>query len=124
MAEFTRVNGSGFYGLDTMYSTSQIDVYLVTPGVDVSAEASVVEGAIEAMVREVSPLMYYVAADGLTMHIVTDNHHNDAATLQARIRNLGATVGPNDVDLSGATVALGNQITVAAAGTGPVQTGD
>ena len=47
MAEFTRVNGSGFYGLDTMYSTSQIDVYLVTPGVDVSAEASVVEGAID-----------------------------------------------------------------------------
>jgi len=124
MAEFARVNGSTFYAVDTLYSVSQMDAYLITPGVDISLEVGV-GGAIEQIIQEVAPLMYFVAANGLSVHVVMDNHHNNAATLQARIRNIGATAGlASDINLTGATVALANQMTFAAGGTGPVQTGD
>lgn len=125
MAEFTRVSGAGFYDAGTLYSTSQIDAYLITvkntggTAQDISAETGV-EEVIEYIMREISPLMYFVTDDNSgTVHVITDNHHNSAATLQARIRNMGTV---NSIDISGTEVALGGAIAVT--GGTPVQTGD
>lgn len=125
MAEFTRVSGAGFYEAGTLYSTSQIDAYLITvKNTDGNAQdlrtEDGVEEVIEYLMREISPLMYFVTDDNSgTVHVITDNHHNDAATLQARIRNMGTV---NSIDISGTDVALGGAIAVT--GGDPVQTGD
>ena len=47
-----------------------------------------------------------------TISIITDISAN-AADLQAKIRALGTAVGPNDIDVSGTTVADGTSVTVA-----------
>lgn len=125
MAEFQRVNGSEFFEAGTLYSTSQIDTYLITvknnggTAQDLRSQDGI-DGVIEYVMREISPLMYFVTnSTAGTVHVVTDNHHNGAETLQTRLRNL-ATV--NGVDVSGTTVELGGAIAVTP-GT-PVQTGD
>lgn len=128
MASFTRVNGAGFTSVGTLYSTSQIDAYLITikndsdAAVDLRADDGTVEGKVEQLMREISPLMYYVD-DGAagTVHVIVDNHAMDAASLQARVRAIFGAAGTNG-SLNDSTVALGGQITVVA-GT-PVQTGD
>jgi len=47
-----------------------------------------------------------------TMQIVTDVSLS-AADVQTRIRNLGTAVGPNDLDVTGTTVADAASITIA-----------
>jgi hypothetical protein len=123
MAVFTRVNGAGFTSVGVLYSTSQLDAYKLTirsssnednTAVDLRADDGTVEGKLEQLLREISPLMYY-ADDANTgvVHVVVDNHANTAASLTAR---LGAIFGTDSV------AELGGQIAVTA-GT-PVQTGD
>lgn len=125
MAEFERINGSEFFEAGTLYSTSQIDTYKITvknaggTAQDLRTQNGI-DGVIEYVMREISPLMYFVTNDTSgTIHIVTDNHHNGAETLQIRLRNLETV---NTVDVSGTEVELGGAIAVTP-GT-PVQTGD
>ncbi len=47
------------------------------------------------------------------MSVVMDGHSVTAASLQARLRELGATAGPNDYDASGATVTAATTFVVA-----------
>lgn len=128
MASFTRVNGAGFTSVGVLYSTSQLDAYLITikddsdTAIDLRADDGTVEGKVEQLMREISPLMYYVTdADTGLVHVIVDNHANTAASLQSRVRNIFGAAGTNG-SLNDSTVALGGQITVVA-GT-PVQTGD
>ena len=44
---------------------------------------------------------------------IRDSHGVDAASMQARIRALGSTAGPNNYDFSGATVGAAASLTVA-----------
>ena len=113
MAGVTRVNGFGNY-LTTggLRSTAQLKAYVIDAGADLRSEDDGAEEAVEALMREVSPLMYDIVNDANgKVHVIVDGHHGDATVLQARIRHLG-TVGGNDYDFSGATVTLGANIVV------------
>jgi hypothetical protein len=117
MAEFARVNGLACT-VGTMYSLNA-KAFLVTvknaaaSAQDLRAEDDAVDEAVEMIVKELNPLMFFVTNSSAgTMHIVTDVSLS-AADLQTRIRNLGTTVGPNDIDVTGTTVADAASITVA-----------
>ena len=117
MAEFARVNGLACT-VGTLY-TLNAKAFLVTvknvsaSARDLRAEDDAVDEAVEMIVKELNPLMFFVTDSGAgTMHIVTDVSLS-AADIQSRIRNLGTTVGPNDVDVTGTTVTAGTSITVA-----------
>jgi len=104
MAEFARVNGFDSYAQGTVYSTNQLKAFLIDAQAALTTEDDAANEAMELIITEVAPLMYYSAATAQTITVVVDGHAVDAASLQARIRNLGSTAGPNDFDLSGATV--------------------
>lgn len=104
MATFDRVSGFGNYEQGTVQTVVQLKAFLIDAQSNLAAEDDGAEEAMEAILREVGPLMYYSAAAASTITVIVDGHAVDAATLQARIRNMGATVGPNDFDLSAATV--------------------
>ena len=81
--------------------------------IDLRAEDDAVGEAAEVVLGEISPLMYLVTNSAAgTISIITDISAN-AADLQAKIRALGTAVGPNDIDVSGTTVADGTSVTVA-----------
>ena len=72
--------------------------------IDLRAEDDTYDEAVEAIVMEINPLAFFVA-DGTagTIMMVADVSHT-AAGLQGLIRNLGTTVGTNNIDVSGTTV--------------------
>jgi len=113
MATFARVNGFGEYAQGTIYSTNQHKAFLIDAQAALTTEDDGAEEAMEAIIREVQPLMYFSAGSAQTITVIVDGHSVDAATLQARIRNMGATVGPNDFDLSAATVVAASSLTAA-----------
>jgi hypothetical protein len=115
MSATTRYNGSyGNFSTGTLRSVYQQKAFVIDCGGDLQAQdadaAGEVDQAVEAVIREVQPLMYFTpsASDGL-IHVIVDGHAVDAATLQARIRAMGTV---NSYDLSGATVTLGTSIVV------------
>jgi hypothetical protein len=131
MSATTRVNGStvvnssgtviGNYKTGTIFSVSQQQAFIITvknvsaTAQDLQAEDADVVGevdqAVEHIIREVQPLMYFVTSSSAgTISVIVDGHAVDAATLQARIRALGTV---NSIDVSGTTVVLGSTLTVA-----------
>ena len=119
MAGFTRVNGAGFSSVGTLYATAQHKAYVVAikddsdGAIDLRSDDGVVEGKLEQFLREVSPLMYYAAnANTGVVHIIVDGHHNDAASLQKRVRAIFGAAGTNGA-ANDSTVTLGTAITVA-----------
>jgi hypothetical protein len=117
MAEVTRVNGLACTA-GTLYSLNA-KAFLVTvknaaaSARDLRAEDDAVDEAVEMIVKELNPLMFFVTNSSAgTMHIVTDVSLS-AADAQTRIRNLGTAVGPNDLDVTGTTVADAASITIA-----------
>ena len=136
-----RIHGSTKYVANTLYSVNQTAAYLIqvfeddgsTPVVltaqDGGDGTTGVSGQlVEAIVREVQPLMYMAAPSGDTnaIYVIVDGHAVNAATLQARIRQLGAISGDQrnfvssdgdgtttTLDIGGTTVTLGTAITVA-----------
>ena len=48
-----------------------------------------------------------------TATLLVDGSQHDAASLQAVLRGLGTAVGPNDIDMSGTTVAAASTLTAA-----------
>ena len=116
MSTTTRYNGSfGNYATGTLRSVLQLKALLIDAGGDLQAQdsdsAGEVDQAVEAVIREIQPLMYFTpsAGNGI-IHAIVDGHAIDADTLQARIRALGTV---NSYDLSGATVTVGTSIVVA-----------
>lgn len=85
------------------------------------ADVALVDGVIEAIVKEISPLAWFAPADTSgAIYVVMDKAINDATELRTRIRRIGlvaggttTTVGPNAVDISGTTVTLASSFTVA-----------
>ena len=118
MGDVTRINGLACTA-GTVYSLNA-KAFLVTiknasnVAIDLRAEDDAVNEAVEMIVRELNPLIFFVTDSAAgTIHIVTDVSLS-AADLQTRIRNLGTAVGPNDVDVTGSTVAAAATITVTA----------
>lgn len=106
MAEFTRVNpvagaGSG-YDHGENYSTSQITAIEIDAGVTLAAKDGI-GGAIEAIAREFSPLMYQSTGTAGKIFAIIDGHHSDAASLTARLQNMGTVDG---VNLAAQTVVI------------------
>jgi hypothetical protein len=112
MSATTRVNGFAQYTTGTLRSVYQLKAFIIDAGGDLQDEDDGADEAVEAIIREVQPLMYSVpsASSGI-IHVIVDGHAVDATSLQARIRALGA-IGPNSYDATGATVTLGTAIVV------------
>ena len=101
MASVTRTNGAGF-DHDVNYSTSQITGIEIDAGVDLTAKDGI-DGALEAIVREFSPLLYKSAGTAGKILAIVDGHHQDAASMTSRLQALGTVDG---VNLSAQTVVL------------------
>ena len=101
MATFTRTNGAGFdHGVN--YSTSQITGIEIDAGVDLTAKDGI-DGAVEAIVREFSPLLYKSTGTAGKIFAVVAGHHQDAASMTSRLQ---ALVEVNGVDLSAQTFVI------------------
>lgn len=114
MAGFTRTNGLGVTA-GTLFSHGA-KAFLVTiqnasnTAIDLRAEDDAVEEAVEYIMKELNPLMYLVTnSNAGTISVIADNHLS-AADMQARIRALGTTVGPNNIDVTGSDVALATSV--------------
>ena len=122
MAIQTRVNGFDQFTTGALRSVAQLKAIIVTvkgtsTAVDLQTLDDGADEAVEAIVRELQPLMYY-AVTGSTgvIHMIIDGHAVDADTLQKRVRNiagglgLGSSTGEAD---NVSTVAVGTTFVVA-----------
>ena len=101
MASFTRTNGAGF-DHDVQYGTAQITAIEIDAGVSLAAKDGI-DGAVEAIAREFSPLLYKSTGTAGKIFAIVDGHHQDAASMTARLQALGEVDG---VDLSAQTVVI------------------
>lgn len=111
MAGFNRVNGSDHYVAGTVYATQQhkafkiavktlsdaVDLRVLSGGVIAEAgDAAYVECALEKIIRELNPAMYFAPADASgVVCVVMDGHAVNAESLQTRIRNVLKGQGGN-----------------------------
>jgi hypothetical protein len=116
MAVVTRVNGLQAT-VGTLYNLNA-NAFLITvknaaaSAIDLRAEDDAVDEAVEQIVKELNPLMFFVTNSSAgTICVIMDKSINDAAELQTRIRRIGkdsgattTSIGPNDIDISGTTV--------------------
>lgn len=114
--DFTRVNGLR-NTVDTLYQ-DMVNLYKITvrttapAAVDLRAEDDANDEVVEAIVREINPLAFFVVNDASgVIYVIMDKHINDASELQVRIRRIGkdsgantTSIGPNAVDISGTLV--------------------
>ena len=123
MAIVTRVNGSGLTLAGVVHYPGAIAFKILvkdTSGsaIDLRAEDDALDEAVEAIVREINPLIYSTTDDNSgTITVVCDNQASEA-DLQHRIRIIGggwtrstnayavSAVGPNNIDTSGTLVTL------------------
>jgi len=117
MADITRVNGLACT-VGTLYSLNA-KAFLVTvknaaaSARDLRAEDDAIDETVEMIVKELNPLIFFVTDSSAgTIHLVTDVSLS-ASDIQTRIRNLGTVVGPNNIDVTGTTVADAASITIA-----------
>ena len=101
MASVARVNQDGRdHGVQ--YSTSNVTAIEIDAGVSLAAKDGV-DGAVAQIVGEFSPLMYKSTGTAGKIFAIIDGHHSDAASLTARLQNMGTVDG---VDLSGEVVLV------------------
>ena len=110
MAGITRVNGFGQFAQGTVYSVAQLKAFIIDAGGSLAAEDDGAKEAMELLIQEVQPLMYYSTGTDGSVTVVCDGHGVDAASMQARIRALGSTAGPNNYDFTGATVTAASAL--------------
>ena len=121
MAIVTRVYGSGLSTVGNVFSPGAFAFKILVKiangtAVDLRAEDDAIDETVEAICKEINPLVYHTTNDNSgTMTVVCDNSAT-AADLQARIRLIGraenyptstvTAVGPNTIDTSGTLVTL------------------
>ena len=120
MAGVTRVNGSGLSTAGNVFSNGHVFAFKILvkiangTAVDLRAEDDAIDEVVEAICKEINPLIYHTTNDATgTMTVVCDNSVT-AADLQTRIRTIGTAanyptstvtaVGPNNIDTSGTLV--------------------
>jgi len=107
-------NGAGVaeFATGTLISRHNLKAVLVDTGADLQAEDDAFGEAVERAISFIQPLMYVVpTANAGKIHCIVDGSQFDAAAVQAQLRAMGTQVA-NNYDFSGATVALGTDITV------------
>jgi len=121
MATVARVHGSGLSTAGNVFSPGAFAFKILVKiangtAVDLRAEDDAIDETVEAICKEINPLIYCTTDDASgTMTVVCDNQAT-AADLQARIRLIGkaanyptstvTAVGPNAIDTSGTLVTL------------------
>ena len=101
MASVARVNQDGRdHGVS--YSTGQVTGIEIDAVVSLAAKDGI-DGALAQIVGEFSPLMYKSTGTAGKIFAIIDGHHSDAASLTARLQNMGTVDG---VDLSGEVVLV------------------
>jgi hypothetical protein len=114
--DFARVNGLR-NTVGTLYQ-DMVNLFKVTvknagaTAIDLRAEDDAMDEVVEAIVRELNPLAFFVVDDNSgIIYVIMDKHINDATELRTRIRRIGidagattTSIGPNDIDISGTTV--------------------
>jgi hypothetical protein len=114
MSATTRYNGSTKFAQGTIYSVVQLKAFIIDAGGTLADQdgdgAGEVDQAMEALIREVQPLMYYSTGTDGTVTVIVDGHAVDADTLQARIRAMGTV---NSYSFASATVAAASSLTAA-----------
>jgi len=118
MASVTRVSGLR-NTVGTLYADN-CNLFLIIvkiangTAVDLQAEDDAIDEVVELIVKELNPAAFFVPADSSgKIHVVMDKSVNDAAELQVRIRNMGTSLGNNNVDVSGTTVSVPTSLTLA-----------
>jgi hypothetical protein len=125
MASVTRVNGLR-NTVGTIYADN-CNLYLITvkntsaSAIDLRAEDDAIDEAVEQILKEINPLAFFITDSSAgTISVVMDKSVNSASELQTRIRRIGidsgastTSIGPNDIDISGTTVAAAASFTVA-----------
>ena len=99
MAEVTRVNGGGS-DHNVQYSVVQLAAFEVDALVSLAAKGGI-DSTIEAIVREIKPLMYISSGTAGKIAMIVDGHGVDAASMEDRLQALGTV---DSIDLSSATV--------------------
>jgi len=101
MAGVTKVNQDGRdHGVQ--YNPGQVICIEIDAGVDLTAKDGV-DGAVAQIVQEFSPLLYKSTGTAGKIFAIVDGHAVDAATLTARLQNMGTVDG---VDLSAEVVLV------------------
>lgn len=117
MAGQTRIFGLGVTA-GTLYSHNASGFKLTVQNnsnsnIDLRAEDDAIDEAVEEIIGELNPLMYFVVNDNSgVIHLIMDKNHT-AADIQQRVRNLGSAVGPNNIDVRGSDCVAASSITVA-----------
>jgi hypothetical protein len=101
MASFTKTNQDG-RDHDVQYNPGQIICIEIDAGVDLTSKDGV-DGALAAIVQEFSPLLYKSTGTAGKVFAVVDGHAVDAASMTARLQNLGTIDG---VDFSAEVVLV------------------
>ena len=120
MAIQTRVNGFGQYTTGALRSVAQLKAIIVTikdadnTAVDLQTLDDGADEMVEAIVRELQPLMYYAVSAGTgVIHMIIDGHAVDADTLQLRVREVAAGIQGHAAAGNDSTVAVGTTFVVA-----------
>jgi hypothetical protein len=113
MASQTRINPvagatNAGHTHGTLFSVVQLKAITVDCGATLASQGGI-GGAIEAVFREVQPLMFQSVGTSGVIHLIVDGHAVTAASLQARIIALGTV---NGYDFSGAAATDGTNIVV------------
>ncbi len=119
MAGITRVHGSGLSTAGNVFGPGAFAFKILVKiangtAVDLRGEDDAIDETVEAICKEINPLVYCTTDDNSgTLTVVCDNSAT-AADLQARIRTIGTAanyptstvtaVGPNNIDTSGTLV--------------------
>ena len=101
MASVARVNQDG-RDHDVQYNPGQIVAIEIDAGVSLAAKDGI-DGALAQIVGEFSPLMYISTGTAGKIFAIVDGHGQDAASMTARLQNMGTVDG---VNLAAQTVVL------------------
>ena len=111
MVAVTRVNGSGLSAAGNVFSNGHVFAFKILvkiangTAVDLRGEDDAIDETVEAICKEINPLMYCIKNDASgEISIVMDGEADQSADIQARIRALGTVVGPNNIDVTGTDV--------------------
>jgi len=80
---------------------------------DLRAEDDAMDEAVEYIVKELNPLAFFVVDAGTGLVYVVMDKSASATDIQARIRNLGSSVGVNSLDVTGTDVTEASALTLA-----------
>jgi hypothetical protein len=129
MATVTRVNGSGLSTAGNVFCNGRVFAFKILvkiangTAVDLRAEDDAIDEVVEAICKEINPLIYHTTDDASgTLTVVCDTFDGEA-DLQHRIRLIGgdwtrstnayavSAVGPNNIDTSGTLVTAAATLT-------------